>query len=99
MKSAELTLVEQNFHFLVGTHFRISTTLFWTKVTNSLLYDLIQAKETFESDHAYKLEMSISLLKNLEPLELNEILLVSKQFESGDSYFVFIWGHSWLWSN
>ena len=40
-----------------------------------LLYDLIQAKETFESDHACKLEISTAFLKNLKPLELNEIIL------------------------
>ena len=57
-------LVEQKFHFSDGTFFRISTTRFWTKVTNSLLYHLIQAKETFELDQTYKLEISISPLKD-----------------------------------
>ena len=63
IKSAGLTLVEQKFHFSDGTFFRIFTT---RKVTNSLLYDLIQAKETFESHHLYKLEISISPLNEFK---------------------------------
>ena len=55
IKSAGVSLVEQKLHFSDDTFFRISTNRFSTKVTNSLLHDLIQAKETFESDHAYKL--------------------------------------------
>ena len=47
IKSAGLSLVEQKFHVSDDTFFRFSTTRFRTKVTNSLLYDLIQAKETF----------------------------------------------------
>ena len=70
IKSAGLSLVEQKFHFSDGTFFRISTTRFWTKVTNSLLYDLIQAKETFESDNAYKLEISISPLNEFKTVRI-----------------------------
>ena len=70
IKSAGLSLVEQKFHFSDGTFFRISTNRFWTKVTNSLLYDLIQAKETFELDKAYKLEISISTLNEFKTVRI-----------------------------
>ena len=70
IKSAGLSLVEQKFHFFEGTFFLISTTRFRTKVTNYLLYDLIQAKETFESDHAYKLEISISPLNEFKTVRI-----------------------------
>ena len=70
IKSAGLSLVEQKFHVSDDTFFRFSTTRFRTKVTNSLLYDLIQAKETFEPDHAYKLEISISPLNEFKTVRI-----------------------------
>ena len=69
-KSAGLTLVEQKFHLSDGTFFRMLTTQFWTEVTNFLLYDLIQGKETFESDHVYKLEISISPLNEFKTVRI-----------------------------
>ena len=72
IKSAGWSLVEQIFHFSDGTFFRISTTRCWIKIPNSLLYDLIRAKETFELDHAYKLEKSISPLSEFKTVRLKQ---------------------------
>ena len=75
IKSAGLSLLEQKFHFSDGTIFRISATRFWTEVTICLLYNLIEAKETFESDQYINLKYQFLLWTNLKPLELSEIIL------------------------
>ena len=57
-----------------------------------LLYDLIQAKETFESDHVCKLEISIAFLKNLKSLELNEKILNYQAIRVWGELFCFYMG-------
>ena len=51
-------------------HFFVFLQLDFEQKSNSLLYDLIQAKETFEPDHAYKLEISISPLNEFKTVRI-----------------------------
>ena len=92
IKSAGLSLAVQKFHFSDGTFFRISRTRFSTKVTNTLLYDLIQAKETFESDHTYKLEISVSLLNEFETVRIKRDNIKLPSNSSLGIVFLFLYG-------
>ena len=92
IKSAGSSLVEQKFYFSDGTFFRISTTRFWIKIPNSLLYDLIRAKETFELDHAYKLEKSISPLNEFKTVRLKRDNIKLPSNSSLGTVILFLYG-------